>query len=1113
MPGALPAGAAATTPSQCAHPHARQVTPAPERGYGCRVVSPSREADQAHGVTRDDDRRGTLAEAVDWLVRADGRSPRAELAVCLSLEERALCEVLGELPVQEGAAPPELVDAICHVAVYDYGRPSVSLRRPEGRALEPRAWAHVRPDQLAAIERARAALAEEVRGADTEVNALLDALPDNALARLVLDTADSVDHNDPVQLFVDDQLFGNVDPNNNLYPKPGNPPDPRYILCRLQETARGALSVAERRFLGVFLLLREAGLRAEELNGRQFTPWALSSFFEEKYQQCRRALESVGDTGDIEGFPAALIDRARCLKRLKERVLRTHRVYRWIDAYTFRKEERFRPRDPPPLARDLPTSIVQHCRERFGVSPAAEGHHDPFFAEVVRRIAHLDDDAARSRELEALLEVVVRSAMREAPSPIGMTRGMRDLRHLQDALEEGRYADVCATPFDDGYCAVFARDDAGTYDLPLAKVLRAISRRMQFNHRHYLPGHFDAAAVPARPHFYYPPSMSDLAEHGEHRHTGHTMARVRYSVRSPAPLIIAGKSWTGLVDIRVMRTVGHPYSNTDLVTIDRHTEYIRSIAQAVVELKAAGLRAPVIRHDSARYEERYPEPAGRVAAAPLPRPTGPAIGLLLREAMARHGDAGAITAALTGNSISLVGLRALAERLAAAAGGRAGCRLSLVCADRSHQAALIVAGLAAGMVVCPVDHAMPARAREALLRHAAPDLVITDGTAVPLPEPFARTALRAETLLSDGAPRGALPESDAGGLLIYTSGATGAPKGVLLDEHQLGANVSFACDHFGYQAKGRWTSACLLPLHHTFAIVSDLLPVLCAGGQVVILPGFATDDVATTADALNRYAVRSFSAVPLILEAMLALSAPLPSSMLFAISGAAPLAERTRARYRERYGHPIVPCYGLTETVCFATASPVDGGRAGSAGRAAGIALRIVGEDLLPLPVGQHGEVAVRGSSVITSYFRSGPEGAAACIEDGWFLTGDLGRLDDDGYLYVTGRRKNMLIRGGEKLYLEDLDLCLEEHPAIAEACSVQIPGMFGFERAVTFLVRGGGSSGDVARDEESIRAHIRDRLGALGMPDELRWIDRIPRSATGKPLREALRMRGTEST
>jgi long-chain acyl-CoA synthetase len=526
---------------------------------------------------------------------------------------------------------------------------------------------------------------------------------------------------------------------------------------------------------------------------------------------------------------------------------------------------------------------------------------------------------------------------------------------------------------------------------------------------------------------------------------------------------------------------------------------------AVITLKCYGRRAPVVL-DRARYEERYPPIASR-AIPESPRPVGPAIGAMLRKAMERHAGSAAITCAVTGRTLSFSDLEAIAERLAEATGGHPGKRVAVVCGDRMLQALSIVAGLAAGLVVCPLDHAMPPRALEALLRHSAPDVVISDASAKPLPDSRPCGVLRAEGLLAGDAQRRALPDSNAGGLLIYTSGATGHPKGVLLDERQLGANVAFARDHFGYGASASpWTSGCLLPLHHTFAIVSDLLPVLCVGGRVVILPGFTPADAGLLGDAFGRYQVSSFSAVPIVVEALLALSVPLPTSLAFAITGAAPLLERSRARYRERHGHPVIPCYGLTESVCFATASPRCGGRPGSVGRAAGIAIRIVGEDLLPVRAGEQGEIALRGSSVVSGYFGEGQGGPEPCFEDGWLLTGDMGRLDEDGYLFVTGRRKNMLIRGGEKLYLEDLDRCLEEHAAIAEACSVQVSGLFGFERAVTFLVASGASG--AGRDDEAIRTFVRDRLGPVGVPDELRWTDRIPRSATGKPLRDALRTR-----
>jgi long-chain acyl-CoA synthetase len=1017
----------------------------------------------------------SLAAAVDRLLRCEGRSPAVDPAAVLSLRERALLAVLGPTPLRAGAAPVATDGACCHLGRLDHGRPLLSLEPRPG--VEPLGFVEVRREELAAIEVARAELAREASAADAEVDALCDALSDAEHAALVRRVIDVVDHNDPVQVYVDDALFSHVDRANNLLAKPGQAPDDRYILHRLERAPRTALSRAERRFLGVMWLLGRADLRLEELNGRQCTPWALAAFFAQKH---------------AEPWPDGLEARAACLARRKRRLRETHVVYRWIDGLTLRKEERWYPR--PPAARELPAAVARHCQERFGLT-CGPGGHDAFFLEVARRIARQGDGAARSAELERLLEVVVRAAMHEVPSPIAMTRGMRDLRHFQDAVEAGRVAEVCATPLDDGYCAVFARDDLHLYDpQPLARILTAISRRMMFNHRHYLPGHFDDAQAPDRPHFYYPPTMADIAEHGEHRHPGHTMVRARHSLRSPAPLVIAGRSWPGLVDIRMMRAVGHPYSEADLVAVGRYTEIVRSIAQALLALKGEGLRAPVVTgFDRPYYERRHGHAAVIGAGAPASRPAGPALGAMLREAMARHGAGGAIVDAVTGRRFALAEVEAVARRLFAAAGGRPGARVAVACGDRAHQALLVTAGLAAGLVVCPLDHAMRPRLLAGLLGHVAADLVLTD----------------AGPLLAAGVSEQARPAGASGGLVIYTSGATGTPKGVLLDEHQLGANVAFARDHFGYAAGAPWTSACLLPLHHTFAIVSDLLPVLCAGGRVVVLPRFDAADAGAVAETFARHAVRSYSAVPIMIEALLALGVPLPASLAFAITGAAPLAERSRARYRERHGHPVVPCYGLTESVCFATASPVGGGRPGSAGRAAGIDIRVVGEDLQPLGAGEPGEIALRGASVVSGYFGRAPDDADPAFEDGWFLTGDMGRLDEDGYLYITGRRKHMLIRGGEKLYLEDLDRCLEEHGAVAEACSVQVRGLFGYERAVAFLVSRGGRGG--AAVDDAIRAHVRDRMGPIGVPDELRWTDRIPRSATGKPLRAALRARLAE--
>ncbi len=548
--------------------------------------------------------------------------------------------------------------------------------------------------------------------------------------------------------------------------------------------------------------------------------------------------------------------------------------------------------------------------------------------------------------------------------------------------------------------------------------------------------------------------MADIAEWGESRHVGHQMARVRFSLRSPATVCLGGRALTGLVDLRLMRASGQPYTEADLAVAASFSEALAHLAEA---LAARPGPTPVVQgFNREDYERRYPSPP-RAPAADVSRDT-PGIGALLRAALAAHPDTIGIVDGRTGQRHAALDIEAAAHAIAAATGGRPGARVAIYCRDRTQQALWIVATLVAGAVACPLDPASATFAR--LLAHADAAVVIDD------------------TPLTGRAP---LPPPGEEGLLVYTSGTTRAPRGVPLHATQLAANTSFARGHFGYGPG--WKSGCLLPLHHTFALASDLLPVLLAGGEVVVLPAFDPARFAPWPE------LNSYSAVPLVFDALLALGAPLPRGLRFAISGAAPLSERTRERYLSRHGHPIVPCYGLTEVVCFATASPVNGIRPGSVGKPAAMSLRVLGDDHAPLPAGERGEIALRGAAVIP-------------VKEGWFLTGDIGHVDHDGYLYITGRRKNMLIKGGEKVYLEEVERCLGEHPAVAEVCCVVHPGPFGWERGVAFLV----SRRDEARpSDDTLRTLARAALGPLGEPDEIRWIDRVPRGATGKPLRSLL--------
>lgn len=1099
----------------------------------------------------------TLAEVVRGLLTFGGRAPCEGVETSLSTEQRALVDVLGSAALHRGAAEACQAGQLAHLGTYSYGHVFLSLSAPATTDVVYLGWVAADPGVLVAVEQARARLWASRSGADAQVDAFFRDTSAATLATLVREVTRAIDHVDPVLLYVEDELYTNYDRFNNLLPRAWGPADPRFLLCRLAESADAgrpatSLGIGERRLLFCMHLLGIADLKAEEFNGRQLTPWALEAWFAEKRDQYTQALHAgpggAGEASRAAGpWPTTLPAQAAWLRAVKGVLRETHTPWRWINGLTFRKEERWRPRAGERAGTgtgELPRTVLQHAA-RLGVLPEASPHAAAFLGAVVRAIARRGDAAERSAALAELLELVVRAVMEEVPSHLGMTRGMRDLRHFQDAVEERRFDDVCAAPMADGYCAVFARAPVGEGPPgaeapgPTAAVLTAISRRMQFNHWHYTPGHFAGEPLSVRRHYYTPPATSDICEVGDVHHPGHRFAKVRHAIRSSAALEVAGKSYPGLVDIRLMRSSGHPYTATDLAVADRYAGWLRAIAQAILELKAEGLPAPVVTgFDREDYGRR--SPSSGAAAGPAPARAAevgrdaPAIGAMLRAAAARGAADGGIVCASTGRAYTLPEIEAVGRRLASAVSARAGRtdgsgagagRVAVLCEDRLHQALLITAGLAAGLVVCPLDPLQSAVARSTLLRHLDPAVVVTDRPAAGPGERF----VGIEALLG-ASPAGSTPApwtEGSGGLLIYTSGTTGSPKGVLLDERQLGANVRFAIDHFGYdpaawpaaEPGARWTSACVLPLHHTFATVSDLLPVLCAGGRVVIARLSPTDGGAG-ARALAEHEIRSFSAVPLLLDALVAMRVPLPASLRFVISGAAPLGDRTRERYLERFGHPVIPCYGLTESVCFATASPVTPpGQgttpAGHVGKPAGIEVRVLGPDLAPVAAGETGEIALRGPSVITGgYVRgagseAGAERDEVFLEHGWFLTGDMGRLDGEGNLAICGRRKNMIIRGGEKVYLEDLDRCLEEHPLVAEACCVQVPGRFGYERAVAFLMATApGAPACSADAERSIHAYVHERLGLDGGPDELAWVERIPRSATGKPLRAALQAR-----
>lgn len=436
-------------------------------------------------------------------------------------------------------------------------------------------------------------------------------------------------------------------------------------------------------------------------------------------------------------------------------------------------------------------------------------------------------------------------------------------------------------------------------------------------------------------------------------------------------------------------------------------------------------------------------------------------------------------------------------------GVKPGETVTIITSSSFQQAVSIIACLFNGVIASPLSPVLPENLMAEFISHASPALILGDEPGLLRSEATqGRKVLLFENAFA-GSGEIVKPHHHAedGGLLIYTSGTTGTAKGVLLSPSHIEANVTTAAAAFGYG--NEWTTGCLLPLYHTFGLISDILPMLMVGGTAMILPTFEMRHARATVEGFRRYGVNSYSAPPVIFEAFMALNCLTDTQLRFAIAGAAPLHESTRVEYQRRFGHPIIPCYGLSEGTCFVTISPLAAIRPGSVGKAAGIDISVLDEQGAAAACDEVGEIAIRGRSVISEgYYRSAHGSAHAFSSGGWFLTGDLGRIDSEGYVYVTGRRKNMVIRGGEKVYLEDVDRILVQYPGVTDSASMVMTESGQADRAICFVVP--ERTGALTRD--SLAGYIRKHLGPKHVPDYLIFTDLIPRTPTGKPKHVQLR-------
>ena len=346
-------------------------------------------------------------------------------------------------------------------------------------------------------------------------------------------------------------------------------------------------------------------------------------------------------------------------------------------------------------------------------------------------------------------------------------------------------------------------------------------------------------------------------------------------------------------------------------------------------------------------------------------------------------------------------------------------------------------------------------------------------------------------------------DADDTAVIIYTSGTTGKPKGAELTHFQLYMNCTVAGELFGFEDDD--IGVAVLPMFHVFGLSSVLNTAVRFAATLVLIPRF---EIGPVLDAIERHRCTIFSGVPTMYYALLQadVAGRDLSSLRVGISGGAAIPGEVIRAFEEKFpGVVILEGYGLSETASTTTFNvSAEQRKVLSIGKPIwGVQVRVVDEQDKPLPPGREniGEIVIRGHNVMKAYYRR-PEETAEAFRGGWFHTGDLAYADEDGYLFIVDRKKDLVIRGGYNVYPREVEEVLFGHPAVAEAAVVGKPDPRMGEEVVAFVVPKPGAD----PSPEEIIAYCRERLAAYKYPREVRVVAELPKGPTGKILKRELR-------
>ncbi|MCC5984201.1 MAG: malonyl-CoA synthase [Rhodobacteraceae bacterium] len=471
-----------------------------------------------------------------------------------------------------------------------------------------------------------------------------------------------------------------------------------------------------------------------------------------------------------------------------------------------------------------------------------------------------------------------------------------------------------------------------------------------------------------------------------------------------------------------------------------------------------------------------------------------------------------------GGTVSAGDFHAMAARAAGAlmaAGLEPGDRVAVQVPKSAEALALIGGAIGAGVVFLPLNTAYTAQEVAYFVTDSGAKLLIADPARAEALAPVAQAAgARLMTLGAAGdgtfaeamaaAPEAAAvarrPDDLAG--LLYTSGTTGRSKGAMLTQDNLLSNAQVLAEAWRFTDRDVLLHA--LPVFHTHGLFVATNTVLLTGGAMILHPGFDLD--AVIADLPRATAMMG---VPTFYTRLLddpRFTRDLVAHMRLFTSGSAPLLAETHAAFAARTGHRILERYGMTETN-MNTSNPYAGDRrAGTVGFALpGVEVTVTDPDTgTERPQGETGMIEVRGPNVFAGYWNMPDKTAEEKRPNGFFITGDLGRFDADGYLHIVGRAKDLIISGGYNVYPKEVELLLDEAPGVLESAVIGVPHPDFGEAVLAVIVPAAGAEPDAA----TLQGLLRDRLARYKQPKAFEVLPALPRNTMGKVQKADLRAR-----